>query len=82
MPLPALIGPILSALAWVGVDLGISALLGGGDKVELVAGMDFPTFISLYWPSIPILVSVIVLGLVIAFPKSNNVSANRVKRRN
>lgn len=82
MPLPALVGPILSILAWVGIDLGLSAIMGGGDKVELVAGMDFPTFIGSYWPSVPILISIIVLAVAIAFPRqSNDVSAHRVQRR-
>ena len=81
MALPALVGPILSVLAWVGIDLGLSAIIGGGDEVELVAGMDFPTFIGLYWPFIPIMAAVILIGLLIAFPKSNDVSVYRSKRR-
>lgn len=69
MPLPAIIGPILSVLAWIGVDLGLSQIMG--PDVEYVRGLDFQTFIGTYWPALLIHASLVAVGLLIAFPKND-----------
>ena len=51
MVLPAIIGPILSALAWLGVDIAIDRYLPD-DSVTYVTGLDFPNFIATHWPTV------------------------------
>lgn len=79
MPLPAIIGPIVSILAWVGIDLGLSKIMGS-DDVAYVRGLDFPSFMEIYWPAVLIYALLVIMGLWIAFPK-NNGRVNRNRRR-
>ncbi len=69
MPIPALIGGIASILAWVGIDLGISHLTEG--SVEYVRGLDFPTFIEIYWLPVLIYASIAFASVWMAVPKND-----------
>ena len=68
MVLPAIIGPILSALAWLGVDIAIDRYLPD-DSVTYVTGLDFPNFIATHWPTVLLYVSIVLIGIWLAFPK-------------
>ena len=68
MVLPAIIGPILSALAWLGVDIAIDRYLPD-DSVTYVTGLDFPNFIATHWPTVLLYTSSVVIGIWLAFPK-------------
>ena len=68
MVLPAIIGPILSALAWLGVDIAIDRYLPD-DSVAYVTGLDFPNFIITHWPTVLLYASIIAVGIWLAFPK-------------
>lgn len=70
MPIPAIIGTIASVLGWIGIDLGISWLTSDSTNVEYVRGLDFPSFIELYWLSLLLYVAVMLMGLRIALPKN------------
>ena len=68
MVLPAIIGPILSALAWLGVDIAIDHYLPD-DSVTYVTGLDFPNFIATHWPTVLLYSSIVVIGIRLAFPR-------------
>ena len=68
MVLPAIIGPILSALAWLGVDIAIDRYLPD-DSVTYVTGLDFSNFIVTHWPTVLLYASIIAVGIWLAFPK-------------
>ena len=68
MVLPAIIGPILSALAWLGVDIAIDRYLPD-DSVTYVTGLDFPNFIATHWPTVLLYTSIVMMGIWLAFPK-------------
>ena len=68
MVLPAIIGPILSALAWLGVDIAIDRYLPD-DSVTYVTGLDFPNFIATHWSTVLLYASIIAVGIWLAFPK-------------
>ena len=68
MVLPAIIGPILSALAWLGVDIAIDRYLPD-DSVTYVTGLDFPNFIATHWPTVLLYASIVMMGIWLAFPK-------------
>ena len=68
MVLPAIIGPILSALAWLGVDIAIDRYLPD-DSVTYVTGLDFPNFIATHWSTVLLYASIIAVGTWLAFPK-------------
>ena len=68
MVLPAIIGPILSALAWLGVDIAIDRYLPD-DSVTYVIGLDFPNFIATYWPSVLLYSSIVAIGIGLALPR-------------
>lgn len=70
MPIPAIIGTIASVLGWIGIDLGISWLTSDSTNVEYVRGLDFPSFIGLYWLSLLLYGAVMLVGLWIALPKN------------
>ena len=75
MPLPALIPAIASALAWIGIDLGISYLTSDTTDVSYVTGLDFHSFLESYWLSLLLYVLMMVMAVVVATPKqqySNN----------
>ena len=71
MPIPAIIGTIASVLGWIGIDLGISWITDD-TSVEYVRGLDFPSFIELYWLSLLLYGAVILAGLWIALPKNES----------
>lgn len=68
MVLPAIIGPIISALAWLGVDIAIDRYLPD-DSVTYVIGLDFPNFIATHWPTVLLYFSIVVIGIWLALPK-------------
>ena len=68
MVLPAIIGPIISALAWLGVDIAIDHYLPD-DSVTYVTGLDFPNFIVTHWPTVLFYSSIVVIGICLAFPR-------------
>lgn len=68
MVLPAIIGPIISALAWLGVDIAIDHYLPD-DSVTYVTGLDFPNFIATHWPTVLLYTSIVMIGIWLAFPK-------------
>ena len=68
MVLPAIIGPILSALAWLGVDIAIDHYLPD-DSVTYVTGLDFPNFIATHWLTVLLYASIVLIGIWLAFPK-------------
>lgn len=68
MVLPAIIGPIISALAWLGVDIAIDHYLPD-DSVTYVTGLDFPNFIVTHWPTVLLYSSIVVIGICLAFPR-------------
>lgn len=70
MPVPAIIGTIVSILGWIGIDLGINWLTSEDLSVEYVRGLDFPQFIGLYWLSLLLYGAVMLVGLRIALPKN------------
>ena len=79
MVLPALIPAIASALAWVGIDLGISYMTSDSTDVSYVSGLDFSQFIELYWLSFLIYSVMMVSAVALAIPKhSNDVSGHRI----
>ncbi len=69
MPVPALVGGIVSILAWVGIDLGISHLTEGG--VEYVRGLDFMTFIEAYWLPVLLYASIALIAVWYAVPPND-----------
>ena len=73
--LPAIIPAIASALAWVGIDLGISYLTSDSTDVSYVSGLDFSQFIEAYWLSLLLYALMMVSAIALAIPKqthSNN----------
>ena len=72
MVLPALIPAIASALAWVGIDLGISYLTSDSADVSYVSGLDFSQFLELYWLSLLIYSLMMVSAIALAIPKHSN----------
>ena len=80
MVLPALIPAIASALAWIGIDLGISYMTSDSTDVSYVSGLDFSQFIELYWLSLLIYSMMMVSAVALAIPKShsNDVPGHRL----
>jgi len=78
--LPAIIPAIASALAWVGIDLGISYLTSDSTEVSYVVGLDFFQFIDSYWLSLLLYMLMMVSAVALAIPKShsNDVSGDRI----
>ena len=72
MVLPAIIPAIASALAWVGIDLGISYLTSDSTDVSYVSGLDFSQFLELYWLSLLIYSLMMVSAVALAIPKSHS----------
>ena len=72
MVLPALIPAIASALAWIGIDLGISWLTKDGTDVSYVTGLDFSQFIEAYWLPMLIYTLMMVSSIALAIPKHKN----------
>jgi hypothetical protein len=72
MVLPAIVPAIASALAWVGIDLGISYLTSDSTDVSYVSGLDFSQFIESYWLSLLIYALMMVSAIVLAIPKHTN----------
>ena len=72
MVLPALIPAIASALAWVGIDLGISYLTQDSTDVSYVSGLDFSQFLELYWLQLALYILMMASAIAIAIPKHSN----------
>ncbi len=74
MVIPAIIPALASALAWVGIDLGISWLTSDSTDVSYVIGLDFQQFAELYWLSLLLytLMMVPAIALAISKPHSND----------
>ena len=70
--LPAIIPAIASALAWIGIDLGISYLTSDSTDVSYVSGLDFAQFIEAYWLSLLIYALMMVSAIALAIPKNMN----------
>ena len=69
MPLPAIVPAILSALGWIGIDLGISYLTRDTTDVSYVSGLDFNQFIETYWLSLLLYLLMIASSVLLAIPK-------------
>ena len=77
--LPALIPAIASALAWIGIDLGISYLTSDSTDVSYVSGLDFSQFIEAYWLSLLLYALMMVSAIALAIPThSNNGPGRRI----
>jgi len=72
LPLPAIIPAIASMLAWVGIDLGISWLTQDDTGVEYVSGLDFQTFLEIYWLPALLYSLLIFTAVYLAIPKHSN----------
>ena len=70
MPIPAIVGTIVSVLGWIGIDLGISWLTKGDLQVEYVRGLDFTQFIGFYWLSLLLYGAAMLVVLRIALPRN------------
>ena len=72
---PAIIPAIASALAWIGIDLGISYLTSDSTDVSYVSGLDFSQFVEAYWLSLLLYSLMMASAIWLAIPKqahSNN----------
>ena len=69
MPLPAIVPAILSALGWIGIDLGISYLTRDTTDISYVSGLDFNQFIETYWLSLLLYLLMIASSVFLAIPK-------------
>jgi hypothetical protein len=77
--LPAIIPAIASALAWIGIDLGISYLTSDSTDVSYVSGLDFSQFIEAYWLSLLLYALMMVSAIALAIPThSNNGPGRRI----
>ena len=68
MVLPAIIGPIIAALAGLGVDIAIDQYRPE-DSVASATALDFPNFIATHWPTVLFYTSIVIIGIWLAFPK-------------
>ena len=80
MVLPAIVPAIASALAWVGIDLGISYLTSDSTDVSYVSGLDFSQFLESYWLPLLIYALMMVSAIWLAILKqhSNDVPGHRL----
>ena len=81
MPLPALIPAIASALAWIGIDLGISWLTSDTSDVSYVSGLDPQSFLSLYWLPLMVYALMMLTAVIVAIPRQSNNGIGRRNRR-
>ena len=72
MVLPAIVPAIASALAWVGIDLGISYLTSDSTDVSYVSGLDFSQFLESYWLPLLLYTLMMVSAIILAIPKHTN----------
>ena len=72
MVLPALIPAVASALAWIGIDLGISYLTADSTDVSYVTGLDFQQFIGAYWLSLLLYTLMMASAVALAIPKPHS----------
>ncbi len=75
MVLPAIVPAIASALAWIGIDLGISYLTSDSSDVSYVSGLDFSMFLEAYWLPLLLYGLMMISAVALAIPKhshSNN----------
>lgn len=81
MVLPAIIPAIGSALAWIGIDLGISWLTKDSADVSYVSGLDFSAFLESYWLPLLIYSLMMASAAALAIPRnshSNNGPGRRI----
>jgi hypothetical protein len=79
MVLPAIIPAVASALAWIGIDLGISYLTSDSTDVSYVSGLDFSQFIESYWLSLLLYALMMASAIAVAIPThSNNGPGRRI----
>jgi len=81
MVLPAIIPAIASALAWVGIDLGISYLTSDSSDVSYVSGLDFSMFLESYWLPLVLYGLMMISAVALAIPNhthSNNGPGRRI----
>ena len=79
MVLPALIPAIASALAWIGIDLGISYLTSDSSDVSYVSGLDFSMFLESYWLPLLLYGLMMISAVILAIPThSNNGPGRRI----
>ncbi len=80
MVLPAIIPAIASALAWIGIDLGISYLTSDSSDVSYVSGLDFSMFLESYWLPLLLYGLMMISAVALAIPKQhmNNGPGRRI----
>ena len=81
MVFPALIPAIASALAWIGIDLGISYLTSDSSDISYVSGLDFSMFLESYWLPLLLYGLMMISAVILAIPKhshSNNGPGRRI----
>ena len=71
MVLPAIIPAVVSALTWIGIDLGISYLTTDSTDVHYVSGLDFQQFIGAYWLPLLLYALMMASAIALAIPKSH-----------
>ncbi len=80
MVLPALIPAITSALAWIGIDFGISYLMDDPTDVSYVSGLGFDQFVEAYWLSLLLYALMMASAVALAIPAhSNNGPGRRIR---
>ena len=72
MVIPAIIPAIGSALAWIGIDLGISWITKDQSEVSYVPGLDFAQFIGSYWLPLLLYTLMMASAIALAIPKHKN----------
>lgn len=72
MVLPAIIPAVVSALAWIGIDLGISYATRDSTDVSYVSGLDFSMFLESYWLQLTLYALMMVSAIALAIPKHSN----------
>ena len=72
MVLPAIIPAIASALAWIGIDLGISYFTSDSTDVSYVSGLDFSQFLESHWLSLLLYTAMLASAIALAIPKHTN----------
>jgi len=71
MVLPAIIPAVVSALAWIGIDLGISYATRDSTDVSYVSGLDFSMFLESYWLQLTLYALMMVSAIALAIPRSH-----------
>ena len=80
MPLPAVLTAAVSILGWVGIDLGISWLTREEPMADYVMGLDFQTFLELYWLQVLHFLCMTIAAVAFAIPRVPNNGASSRRR--